>query len=88
MIDYLNKDEKDCKTKLRTANIELSSIKGMVKLIILPFIDHSVTLASTFAIADTEYNILQPSVFTTIIKLIDSENSKLILKCSPSKTAN
>ena len=69
------------KNSEKTTNGENSviSIKGMFKLTLLPFSDHSATLAITFAIADKKYNILGLLFLQTYCESIDSEHSQLIL---------
>ena len=65
------------KTKLQTANIQLISINGMVKLIWLPFGDHSATLSIASAVADTEDAIHGVPFQETYYKSIGTEHSQI-----------
>ena len=60
----------------------------MVKLTLLPFRDHSATLAITFAIADTKLNNLGFPFIRKYGESIDTEHLQLILKFKTNFTAN
>ena len=60
----------------------------MVKLTLHPFGDHLATLALTFTITDTKYNIFGLPFLQTLCKSIDSYHSQLILKNNLNITAN
>ena len=71
--------KQDVDTKLRTASSQLLPPEGIVKLTLNPFRDHHATLTTTFAIADTKYNIPGLSLLQTWCTTIDTEFSSLFL---------
>ena len=79
--------EENSETKARRARNQLISIKGVVKLTIPLFRDHSATLAITFAIADTKYKILDLPFLKPYRKSIDTKHSHLILRYNLYNTA-